>query len=92
MSIVMQKQHSPVYPASMKIGEYTVALSSELLQSLKEIREEEAALFLVKLIEVLGLNRHLREMLEEEIEKEEAQETLVDGLREQIRAFQVPAT
>jgi len=90
MSIALQKQHSPVYPASLRVGGYTIVLGPDLLRSLKGIREEEAALFLVKLIELMGLNRYLREMLEEAIEKEEDQETLVDRLREQIRTFPVP--
>jgi len=89
MSITLEKRHSPVYPASLKIGEYALALGPDMIQSLKAIREEEAALFLVKLIELAGINRYLREMLEEEIEKEEIQETLADSLRAQIRAFQI---
>lgn len=90
MSIALIKQHSPIYPASLRIGEYTVALSPELIHAFKAIREDEAAFFLVKLLEIIGLNRYLREMLEEEIEKESDQELLVNGLREQIRAFQFP--
>ncbi len=91
MSIILEKQYSPVYPASLKIGEYLIAISPAVLQSFKAIREEESAFFLVKLIEIVGTNRYLREMLEEEIEKEGEQEALVNRLREQFRTFQIPA-
>ncbi|MFQ5596669.1 MAG: hypothetical protein ACE5GK_01325 [Nitrospiria bacterium] len=87
MTIAFEKLTSPIYPAYLKVGDYSIALEPEMIESLKGIQEAEASLYLVKLIEKVGLNRYLREMIEEEIKKGDDQEVLVKGLRAEIHAL-----
>ncbi len=89
MTITLEKLTSPIYPAFLNVGDYSIALEPSLITDLKDIAEAEdkPGPFLEKVVEKIGINRYLREMIEEEIKNEENLTVMSDRLREEIKSF-----
>ncbi len=85
MSITFEKRHDPVYPAYLLVDDYSVNLEPELIQSLKEMTSlGENDDFLSRVIEKVGTNSYLREMIWGNILKESNKAALVLKLRNTI--------
>lgn len=82
-----EKLPSPIYPGYLHIGDYSIALEPELIQSLKQAVQEEPARFLDLLTQKIGSNRYLKEMVQEGISKSEEPDVLVKRLEEELRAM-----
>lgn len=85
--IRFEKLSGPVYPAYLVVGEYSIALDPDMIQSLTEIVEEGPAPFLEKLVQRVGTNRYLKEMIEEGISKEGEIAALATRLKGEIRSL-----
>lgn len=81
MRLRFEKLSGSVYPAYLVVADYSIALEPELIASLKKTVTEENEVFLKSIVQQVGINRYLREMLEEEIEKTENQAAMVLHLR-----------
>ncbi|MFQ5779941.1 MAG: hypothetical protein ACE5HN_04040 [Nitrospiria bacterium] len=82
-----KKLPGPVYPAYLIAGGYSIALDPELVQSLKEITREAPTPFLKTLVQKVGTNRYLKEMIEEGISKEGDEAVLAKRLQDEIRSL-----
>jgi len=89
MTITLERLKSPIYPAFLCVGDYSIALEPDLIDSLKEIAktEDKSGPFFDKIIETVGINRYLREMIQEEIKNEVNRTIMSDRLREAITSF-----
>ena len=83
-TITFEKLTGPIYPAYLRVGDYSIALEPELIQSLKEIVAVESSSFFKGLIEQVGQNRYLKEMIEKEITKENDLDALADELKKAL--------
>ncbi|MFQ5587952.1 MAG: hypothetical protein ACE5F7_03850, partial [Nitrospiria bacterium] len=79
--MTFQKLPGPIYTAYFVVGEYSIALEPERVESLKEIASEDNDPFLEGVVRKVGINRYLREMIEEEIGKTDNRLALVLSLR-----------
>lgn len=86
-TITFEKLSGPIYPAYLRVGDYSIALEPELIQSLKGIAAKESSLFFEGLIEKAGQNRYLKEMIEQAIEKEKNRDALADALKKALLAL-----
>ena len=82
-----EKLHGPIYPAYLHMGSYSVALEPELIQALKEMGQEEPTRFFEGLIQKIGSNRYLKELLQEGISKAEDPAALAHRLQEEVKAL-----
>ena len=87
MNLRFEKLQSPIYPAFLHVGEYSIPIDPDRVQSLKEITRDEPAPFLEALIEKVGYNRYLKELLREGISKAEEPSSLTRRLQEEIRSL-----
>ncbi len=87
LTIRFEKLSGPVYPAYLVVGEYSIALDPDLIQSLTEIAGESSTPFLEKLVQKVGTNRYLKEMIEEGISKEGEAAALATRLQGEIRSL-----
>ncbi|MFQ5542884.1 MAG: hypothetical protein ACE5FY_00875 [Nitrospiria bacterium] len=87
MGMTFEKLSGPIYPAYLRVGDYSIALEPELIQSLQEHLHKEAAKFLEMLIEKVAVNRYLREMIQAEIGEGTDQEAIIGGLKVGLRAL-----
>lgn len=85
MSLTFQKLPGPIYTAYLVVGGYSIALEPEGIESLKEIVSEENEPFLKGIIRKVGINRYLREMIEEEIAKTDNKLALILNLRNSLK-------
>ncbi len=85
MNITFEKRHDPIYPAYLRVGDYSVNLEPELIQSLKEITSVgENDHFFSNVINKVGTNSYLREMIQGNIAKESNKAALALKLRNTI--------
>ncbi|MFQ5588362.1 MAG: hypothetical protein ACE5F7_05935 [Nitrospiria bacterium] len=85
MNITFEKRPNPVYPAYFRVGDYSVNLEPDLIQSLKEITSlGENTQFLSLVISKIGTNPYLREMIQGNIAKESNQAALALKMRRTI--------
>lgn len=82
-----EKLHGPIYPAYLHMGSYSVALEPELIQALKERGQDEPTRFFESLVQKIGSNRYLKELLEEGISKAEDPTALAKRLQEEIKSL-----
>lgn len=87
MSITVEKLKSPVYPAYLKVGDYSIAIDAETIAYLKTIAEEDSTEFIEKILKKVGVNRYLREMIKEEAQSGDRRDIMVNRLREGILAL-----
>jgi len=85
MRLHFEKLSGTVYPAYLVVADYSIALEPELIESLKETVSEENEAFLKGIVQKVGINRYLREMIEEEIERTENIPELVLKLRSALK-------
>lgn len=85
MRLHFEKLSGPVYPAYLVVADYSIALEPELIESLKETVSKENEDFLKGIVQKVGINRYLREMIEEEIAKTENIPELVLKLRNGLK-------
>ncbi len=85
MRLHFEKLSGPVYPAYLVVADYSIALEPELIESLKESVSEENEAFLKAIVQKVGINRYLREMIEEEINTTENTPELVLKLRNGLK-------
>ncbi|MEC4678377.1 MAG: hypothetical protein VST69_06440 [Nitrospirota bacterium] len=85
MRLHFEKLSGTVYPAYLVVADYSIALEPELIESLKKIEAEDNEPFLKGIVQKVGINRYLREMIEEEIDKTENQADLVLKLRNGLK-------
>jgi len=85
--IRFEKLSGPVYPAYLVVCEYSIALDLDLVRSLSEIVQEKPDLFLKKLLQKVGTNRYLKEMIEEGIAKEGEAAALATRLQGEIQGL-----
>ncbi len=85
MRLHFEKLSGTVYPAYLVVADYSIALEPELIESLKEIETEDNESFLKGILQKVGINRYLREMIKEEIDKTENQADLVFKLRNGLK-------
>ncbi len=85
MSITFQKLPGPVYPAYLVVDDYSIALEPELVQSLKEIESSENNVFIESIVRQVGINRYLRDMIQDKIDSAENIPALVLSLRNSLK-------
>jgi hypothetical protein len=85
--IRFEKLSGPIYPAYLVVCEYSIALEPDLIKALTEIVNEDTATFFEKLLQKVGTNRYLKEMIEEGISKEGEAATLAKRLQGEIRSL-----
>ena len=85
MTLKFEKVQSPIYPAYLRVGEYSIALERELIDSLKEAANNDAPHFLEKLVQKVGSNRYLKEMIQEGLAKNEDQTALARQLTAELQ-------
>lgn len=82
-----EKLHGPIYPAYLHVGSYSIALEPELIESLKGIGHEEPTRFFESLVQKVGSNRYLKEMILEGISKAEDPAALAKSLQEEMKSL-----
>lgn len=87
VDLKFEKLHGPIYPAYLHLGAYSVALEPELIQSLKESAGEEPARFFESLVQKVGSNRYLKEMIQEGVSKAEDTAALARRLQEELKGL-----
>lgn len=85
MRMTFQKLPGSIYPAYLVVHDYSIALEPELIESLKELVSEENDPFLEGIVQKVGTNRYLREMIEEEIKENENKAGLILKLRNDLK-------
>lgn len=85
MIVRFEKIPSPVYPAYLCVGDYSIALAPELIESLKEAAKGDPARFTETLLQTVGSNRYLKEMIQKGLSKAEDQALLARRLQEEIQ-------
>jgi hypothetical protein len=85
MNLRFEKLPSPIYPAYLHVGDYSIALEPELVQTLKGSEQFDQARFFENLIEKVGINRYLREMIQEAISKAEDPGLLAKQLQAELQ-------
>ncbi len=75
MRFGFEKTASPIYPAYLHVGEYSVALEQTLINDLKtDLSLTNPPLFLEGLTQKIGTNRYLKEMILDGVSKRELEE------------------
>ncbi len=87
MNLRFEKLPGPIYPAYLHVGDYSIALEPELVQSLKESTQFDQARFLENLIQKVGMNRYLREMIHEAVAKAEDPGLLAKQLQAELQSL-----
>ncbi len=87
MSITFEKLKSPIYPAYLKVGDYSIALDDAMIASLKMIAEKDGKDLVEKIIEKVALNRYLRKMIEQEVKAGDPPDIIANRLRNEILAL-----
>ena len=87
MTIKFEKLPGPIYPAYLHVGDYAIALEPELIQALKESTQLDQARFFENLIQKIGLNRYLREMIQEAVAKAEDPALLAKQLQQELQTL-----
>ncbi len=82
-----EKLHGPIYPGYLHVGAYAIALEPELIQSLKQDAQEEPSRFFENLLQKVGSNRYLKEMIQEGISKEEEPAALARRLQGELKSL-----
>lgn len=82
-----EKLHGPIYPGYLHVGSYSIALEPELIQSIKQDAQEEPSRFFENLLQKVGSNRYLKEMIQEGISKTEDPSALARRLQEEIKSL-----
>lgn len=85
MIVRFKKIPSPVYPAYLCVGDYSIALEPELIESLKEAAKGDPARFMETLLQKVGSNRYLKEMIQKGLSKADDQALLARRLQEEIQ-------
>lgn len=71
MRFEFEKIKSPIYPAYLNVGDYSIALEQTLIDDLKTDLSSKPEDFLEKLTQKIGSNRYLKEMILSGISKRE---------------------
>jgi len=87
MNLRFEKLPGPVYPAYLHVGDYSIALEPELIQILKESVQFDQARFFEYLIQKVGINRYLREMIQGAIAKTEDPALLAKQLQQELQTL-----
>jgi len=87
MNLRFEKLPGPIYPAYLHVGDYSVALEPELIQTLKESTQLDQARFFENLIQKVGINRYLREMIQEAIAKADDPALLAKQLQAELQSL-----
>jgi len=85
--ITFEKLSSLIYPAYLCLGDYSIALEPELIQSLKALSGEESDCFLTSLVKKVSRNKYLKGMIESSMEAESDQKALADRLKKDLIAL-----
>ncbi len=70
MRFEFEKIDSPIYPAYLHVGAYSIALEPQLIEALKQHALSDTASFLDVCTEKIGSNRYLKAMILEAISGE----------------------
>lgn len=87
MNLRFEKLSSPIYPGYLHVGDYSIALEPELIQSLKDMTNEEPDRFLEGLIQKVGTNRYLKELIQDGISKAEDRPALAKQLKTELQSM-----
>lgn len=87
MNLRFEKLPGPIYPAYLHVGDYSIALEPELVQTLKEGAQLDQARFFENLIQKIGINRYLREMIQEAVAKAEDPGLLAKQLQAELQSL-----
>ncbi|TAK07061.1 MAG: hypothetical protein EPO39_07410 [Candidatus Manganitrophaceae bacterium] len=87
MNLRFEKLPGPIYPAYLRVGEYSIALEPELIQALKESTQLDQTRFFENLIQKVGINRYLREMIQEAVSKAEDPALLAKQLQQELQTL-----
>lgn len=87
MNLRFEKLPGPIYPAYLHVGDYSVALEPELVRALKESARLDPTPFFENLIGRIGINRYLREMIQEAIAKTDDPALLAKQLQQELEAL-----
>lgn len=87
MNLRFEKLTSPIYPAYLHVGDYSIGLEPELIQALKESTQLDQARFYENLIQKVGINRYLREMIQEAVAKAEDPGLLAKQLQAELQSL-----
>lgn len=87
MNLKFEKLPGPIYPAYLHVGDYSIALEPELVQTLKGSAQLDQARFFENLIQRVGINRYLREMIQEAIAKAEDPASLAKQLQQELQTL-----
>lgn len=85
MNLRFEKLPGPIYPAYLHVGDYSIALEPELIQALKENIPLDQTRFFENLIQKVGTNRYLREMIQEAVAKAEDPALLAKQLQQELK-------
>ena len=85
MDITFQKLPGSVYPAYLVVGDYSIALEPELVQSLKDIGSSDNNVFIESIVKQVGINRYLREMIQDKVDSSENTPALMLSLRNSLK-------
>lgn len=87
MNLRFEKLPGPIYPAYLHVGDYSIALEPELVQTLKESTQLDQTRFFDNLIQKVGINRYLREMIQEAVAKAEDPGLLAKQMQAELQGL-----
>ncbi|MCG3114922.1 MAG: hypothetical protein LLH30_04505 [Candidatus Manganitrophus sp. SA1] len=87
MNLRFEKLPGPIYPAYLHVGDYSIALEPELVQALKETTQLDQTRFFENLVQKVGMNRYLREMIQEAVAKAEDPGLLAKQLQAELQTL-----
>ncbi len=87
MNIKFEKRSGAIYPAYFHVGGYSIALNPETIQSLKGLTALDTTPFYATLVQIIGSNRYLKEMVQEGIAAGGDQNALSRQLKKEIQSL-----
>ncbi len=87
MNIKFEKRHGAIYPAYCHVGEYAIALNPEMIQLLKSLTTLDTTPFYATLVQTIGSNRYLKEMVQEGIATGGDPNAMAKQLKKEIQSL-----
>jgi len=89
MDLKFERTKSTIYPAYLHVGDYSIVLDPPLIQQLKkECIYLDAQTLQSVLIQKMGSNRYLKEMLQEAMIQSNDLSALAQRLQEEIQSLE----
>ncbi|MFQ5580702.1 MAG: hypothetical protein ACE5FZ_08820 [Nitrospiria bacterium] len=86
-TIRFEKLGGQVYPAYLVVNDYSIALDPDTIHSLLETAKERPTPFLENLVQKVGTNRYLKELIEEGISMGGKASELAKRLQQELSAL-----